>query len=57
MVKSEGGQRESDGVVVPRTGVWHSAPGGKGPDFDHACGVGKRQGMTGFAWSNYPGRS
>ena len=56
MVKSFGGQRESDGVVVPLIGVQHNAPGGKGPDFDHACEVGKRQGMTGSARSNYPGR-
>jgi RNA-directed DNA polymerase len=56
MVKSEGGQRESDGVVVPLIGV-RNTPGGKDPGFDHVCGVGKRQGMTGFAWSNYPGGS
>jgi RNA-directed DNA polymerase len=56
MVKSAGVQRESDGVVVPVIGVEHNAPGGKGPDFDHACGVGKREGMTGTARSNYPGR-
>ena len=31
MVKSCGGQRESDGVVVPLIGVQHNAPGGKGP--------------------------
>jgi RNA-directed DNA polymerase len=54
MVKSAGGQRESDGVVVPLIGV-RNAPGGKGPDFDHACGEGKRQGMTGTARSNHPG--
>mgnify|MGYP001797912646 CR=1 FL=1 len=36
MVKSEGGQRKSDGVVVPLIGVQHNAPGGKGPDFGHA---------------------
>jgi RNA-directed DNA polymerase len=53
MVKSEGGQRESDGVVVPVIGV-RNAPGGKGPDFDHAGGGGKRKGMTGTARSNYP---
>ena len=47
MVKSFGGQRESDGVVVPVIGVEHNAPGGKGPDFDHARGAGKREGMTG----------
>lgn len=56
MVKSEGVQRESDGVVVPVIGVEHNAPGGKGPDFDHAWEEGKRQGMTGTARSNNPGR-
>ena len=30
--------------------------GGKGPDFDHAGGGGKRQGMTGVSRSNNPGR-
>jgi RNA-directed DNA polymerase len=54
MVKSSGGQRESEGVVVPVIGVQHNAPGGKGPHFDHACEVGKRQGMTGSARSNNP---
>jgi RNA-directed DNA polymerase len=53
MVKSEGGQRESDGVVVPLIGV-SNAPGGKGPDFGHASGGGKRKGMAGAARSNYP---
>jgi RNA-directed DNA polymerase len=57
MVKASGGQRESDGVVVPVIGVEHDAPGEKGPDFDHACGEGKGQGMTGTARSNKPGRS
>lgn len=55
MVKSLGGQRESDGVVVPVIGVEQNAPGGKDPDFDHAWGEGKRQGMTGVGRSNYPG--
>ena len=55
MVKSFGGQRESDGVVVPLIGVEHNAPGGKGPDFDHARGAGKREGMTGVSRSNSPG--
>ena len=45
MVKSLGGQRESDGVVVPVIGVQHNAPGGKGPDFDQARG-----------WKSRPGR-
>jgi len=57
MVKSPGGQRESERVVVPVTGVQHNAPVGKGPCFDHASGEGKRQGMTGAARSNHPGRS
>jgi RNA-directed DNA polymerase len=56
MVKSLGGQRESDGVVVPLIGVQHNAPGGKGPNFGHAHEVGKREGMTGFARFNYLGR-
>jgi RNA-directed DNA polymerase len=56
MVKSEGEQRKSDGVVVPLIGVMN-APGGKGPDFDHAGGAGKRKGMAGTARSNYPDRT
>jgi RNA-directed DNA polymerase len=56
MVKSSGGQRESEGVVVPVIGVQHNAPGGKDPHFDHARGAGKRKGMAGSARSNYPGR-
>ena len=48
-------QRESDGVVVPVIGVQQNAPGGKGPDFGHAGGGGKREGMTGTARSNNPG--
>jgi RNA-directed DNA polymerase len=55
MVKSEGDQRESDGVVVPLIGVQHNAPVGKGPDFDHARGEGTRQGMAGTARSSSPG--
>ncbi len=55
MVKSAGGQRESEGVVVPAIGVQHNAPGGKGPHFDHACSGGKRQGMAGTARPNHPG--
>ena len=55
MVKSCGGQRESEGVVVPVIGVQHNAPGGKGPDFGHAGGEGKREGMAGTARSNHPG--
>ena len=55
MVKALGGQRESDGVVVPLIGVQHNAPGGKGPNFDHARNAGKREGMTGIIRSNHPG--
>ena len=54
MVKSLGGQRESEGVVVPLIGV-RDTLGGKGPCFDHACEAGKRKGMTGVTRSNYPG--
>jgi RNA-directed DNA polymerase len=55
VVKSEGGQRESDGVVVPVIGVQQNAPGGKDPDFGHASGGGKREGMAGTARPNHPG--
>jgi len=55
MVKALGGQRESEGVVVPLIGV-RDTSGGKGPCFDHAHEVGKREGMTGSARSNSPGR-
>jgi RNA-directed DNA polymerase len=55
MVKALGGQRESDGAVVPLIGVQHNAPGGKVPSFDHAGDAGKCEGMTGVARSNYPG--
>lgn len=48
MVKSNGAQRKSDGVVVPPSG-------GKGPDFGHVGEGGKREGMTGTARSNSPG--
>jgi RNA-directed DNA polymerase len=57
MVKSSGGQRESEGAVVPVIGVQQNAPGGKGPCFDHAGGEGKREGMAGTARSNHPGGS
>jgi RNA-directed DNA polymerase len=57
MVKSGGGQRESEGVVVPLIGVHDNAPGGKGPHFDHAGGEGKREGMAGSSRSNHPGGS
>ena len=52
VVKSNGAQRESDGVVVPG-GVLSL---GKGPDFGQASGAGTREGMTGTARPNHPGR-
>jgi RNA-directed DNA polymerase len=52
MVKAGGAQRQSGGVVVPTMGVQHNAPGGKGPDFDHAGEGGKREGMPGIARVN-----
>jgi hypothetical protein len=55
VVKPSGGQRESEGAVVPVIGVQHNAPGGKGPCFDHAGGEGKREGMAGTARSDHPG--
>lgn len=55
MVKSSGGQRESEGVVVPLIGV-RDTPGGKGPCFDHVCEVGKCEGMTEVTGSNFPGK-
>jgi RNA-directed DNA polymerase len=54
MVKSTGGQRESEREIVPVIGVQHNAPGGKGPHFDHAGGEGKREGMAEVTRSNYP---
>jgi RNA-directed DNA polymerase len=53
MVKSSGGERESDGVVVPGRVMVARAPG-KGPDFGHVGNGGKREGMTGTAPSNFP---
>jgi RNA-directed DNA polymerase len=55
MVKSSGGQRESEGVVVPLIGVRYNAPGGKDPHFDRAWGEGKHKGMTWDSGSNHPG--
>lgn len=56
MVKAHGGQRESEGVIVPRMGVEHNTPVGKDPRFEYAGDEGKRQGMAGTARSNNPGR-
>lgn len=55
MVKPGGGQRESDGVVVPlRAAGQHNLSSGKGPDFGHVGDGGKREGMAGTVRSNYP---
>ena len=54
MVKPGGGERESDGVVVPVIAGMNPA-GGKGPDFGDADRAGKREGMPGTAPDNYPG--
>jgi hypothetical protein len=56
-------QRESEGIVVPKTGaqaagtnaVKNNAAGGKGPCFGHAEGAGKREGMAGKTGPNDPG--
>jgi hypothetical protein len=53
MVKSSGGKRESDGVVVPMIAA-RNAAGGKDPDFGHAGHRGKRRDMTETARSNHP---
>jgi RNA-directed DNA polymerase len=53
MVKSNGAQRESGGVVVPEA-AQKGAVGRKGPDFGHAEGGGKRKGMTGTTRSKHP---
>ena len=53
MVKSSGGKRESDGVVVPLIAVSNAA-GGKDPDFGHAGNKGTSEGMAGTAPSISP---
>lgn len=55
MVKTSGGQRESDGVVVPLIAGRNPA-GGKDPGFGHVGDGGKREGMTGSVRSNHPRR-
>ncbi len=54
MAKASGAERESEGVVVPRMGVQHNAPGGKGPCFGRARDGGARQGMIRSTGSNHP---
>ncbi len=53
MVKSNGGDRKSDGVIVPLIDGMNPS-GGKGPDFDHVNGEGKNKGMVSNAHLNYP---
>ncbi len=55
MVKSNGAQRESDGVVVPM--VASQATSGKDPDFGHAGNRGPSEGMAGTAQPISPLRS
>ena len=52
VVKSSGGKRESDGVVVPLAG--RNPAGGKDPDFGHAGNRGTSEGMAGTAPSISP---
>jgi len=61
--KSSTVQRESEGIVVPKSGaraertnaVKNNAAGGKGPWGGHAGGAGKREGMAGKTGPNDPG--
>jgi hypothetical protein len=46
VVKSSGGKRESDGVIVLSIAVQQNAAVGKGPDFGHAGRAGTRKGMA-----------
>jgi len=55
VVKLDGAQRKSDGVVVPLI-VGMNPAGGKSPDFGHGVDVGKREGMAGTARPNHPRR-
>ena len=55
VVKSSGGQRESEGAVVVRIGVQNNAPGAKGPHFGRGRKRGTRQGMAGMTGPNHPG--
>jgi len=61
--KSERVQRESEGIVVPKTGVrasgtnvvTNNTAGGKGPCGDRVGGAGKREGMASRTGPNDPG--
>ena len=54
VVKSSGGQRESEGAIVVSIGVQNNAPGAKGPHFDRACVRSERQDMAAMR-PNHPG--
>ena len=54
MVKSSGGQRESEGAIVVTIGVQNNAPGAKGPHFGRACVRSERQDMAAMR-PNHPG--
>ena len=54
MVKSSGGQRESEGAVVPSMGAKNNAPGGRGPCGGRVGGGGKREGIAGRSGPNHP---
>ena len=57
VVKSSGGQRESEGAIVVRIGVQNNASGAKGPHFGRARNRGTRMGMDGKTVPNLPGGS
>ena len=52
--KSHGGERESEGSVVPRNAVPQNAAGGKGPCSCRASTGGTGEGMARTTASNYP---
>ena len=56
VVKSSGGQWESEGVVVVRIGVQNNASGAKGPHFGRGRNRGRRKGLAGLSGPNLPGR-
>jgi hypothetical protein len=53
MVKSDGVKREPHGAIVLMT-AWRNPAIGKGPDFGHAGGISKREGLAGTARPKYP---
>jgi hypothetical protein len=53
MTKSSAAQRESEGLVVPRTIASNNAVRGKAPCFGHVRSESTREGMA--TWPNFPG--